>query len=109
MVEVKYHKNVLLFFDELTDILIEKGYFSSYDYSAKYIEDLVDYVRTNIALRQHKKTPDHFSKYGDDLYYISYRRNQKTTWFIMFQKSGNRFFVRHIINNHVSEYQYFNI
>ena len=25
MIEIKYHKDVLLFFDELTDILIEKG------------------------------------------------------------------------------------
>lgn len=37
MIEIKYHRDVLLFLDELTDILIEKGYFSFYEYSAKYI------------------------------------------------------------------------
>lgn len=30
MVEIKYHRNVLWFLEELTDILIENGYFVKY-------------------------------------------------------------------------------
>jgi hypothetical protein len=45
MPEIKYHRNVLLFLDELTGILIDKGYFSFYEYSAQYMEDLVSYVK----------------------------------------------------------------
>ncbi|MCL2649983.1 MAG: hypothetical protein FWD60_03020 [Candidatus Azobacteroides sp.] len=53
MTEIKYHRDVLLFLDELTDILIEKEYFSFYEYSAQYIEDLVNYVKNNITIKPH--------------------------------------------------------
>jgi hypothetical protein len=109
MTKVKYHKVVLLFLDELMDILIEKEYFSYYEYSAQYIEDLVLYIEKNIDLRQHKKAPCYFSKYGDELFYITYQRNKQTTWYILFQKAGQNFFVRHITNNHSAESQYFNV
>jgi flavorubredoxin len=48
MTEIKYHKDVLLYLDELTDILIDEGYFSFYENSARYIEDLVNYIKRNI-------------------------------------------------------------
>ena len=108
MKEIKYHKDVALFLDELTDILIEEGYFSFYEYSAQYIEDMVNYIKKNIDLRYHKKAPAYFSKYGDKLFYITYQRNKHTTWYILFQKTGRCYFIRHITNNHVAEAQYFN-
>jgi hypothetical protein len=79
MVEIKYHRNVLLFLDELTDILIDKGYFSFYENSAQYMEDLVSYIKKNIAIKQQNPAPPYFSKYGDDLLYITYKRNKQTT------------------------------
>ena len=109
MIKIRYHKDVLLFLDELTDILIDKGYFSFYEYSAQYIEDLVFYVNSNIALRYHKKAPVYFSKYGDNLFYITYQRSKQTTWYILFQKTERSYFIRHITNNHSSEAQYFNL
>ena len=81
MIEIKYHKDVLLFLDELSDILIDKEYFSFYEYSAQYIEDFVLYVNRNIFLLHHKKTPVYFSKYGNNL----------------------------ITNNHIAESNYFNM
>jgi len=107
MIEIKYHKDVLSFLDELIDILIEKEYFSFYEYSAQYIEDLVLYVENNITSRQHKKAPVYFNKYGDNLFYITYQRNKRTTWYILFQKTGLYYFIRHITNNHTAESQYF--
>ena len=108
MIKIRYHKDVLLFFDELTDILIEKDYFSFYEYSVQYVEDLIFYVRSNIALQNHKKAPVYFSKYGKNLFYITYQRNKQTTWYILFQKTEQCYFIRHITNNHVAETQYFN-
>jgi len=108
MIKIKYHKNVLLFLDELIDILIEKEYFSYYESSVQYIEDLVYYVEKNISLLHHKKAPVYFSKYGSELFYITYQRNKQTTWYILFQKSKQSYFIRHIINNHSFECQYFN-
>jgi len=106
MIKIKFHIDVLLILDELTNILIEKGYFSFYEYSAQYIEDLVNYVKANIAIKQHKKAPNYFSRYGSDLFYITYKRNKQTTWYILFQKTGQFYFIRYITNNHVAG-QYF--
>jgi len=64
MTEIKYDKNVLLFLDELTDILIDKGYFSFYEYSVQYM-------------------------------------------YVLFQKMGQYYFIRHITNNHIAEAQFF--
>ena len=100
MTEIKYHKDVLLFFDELFDILIEKGYFSYYEYSAQYIDNLIDYVKKNITIKPHKPAPPYFSKYGKNLFFINYNSNKKTTWYIFFEKSDNLFFIRYITNNH---------
>ena len=100
MTEVRYHKDVLLFLDGLIDTLIESGYFSFYEYSAQYIEDLVTYVKKNISTEPHKLAPAYFAKHGENLFYITYQRNRKTTWYIFFQKIGNLFFIRYITNNH---------
>ena len=102
MQKIKYHRDVLLFLDELADILIEKGYFSFYEYSAEYIEDLVNYVEDNIITKPHKPAPPHFSKYGNDLFYITYNRTKQTTWYIFFQKTDSFYFIRYITNNHVA-------
>ena len=108
MIEIKYHKDVLLFLDELMDILIDKGYFSFYERSVEYVEDLVYYVKKYINLQPHRKAPAYFSKYGNNLFYITYPKSKRTTWYILFQKTEQHFFIRHITNNHTSESQYFN-
>jgi hypothetical protein len=102
MVEIKYHRNVLLFLDELTDILIDKGYFSFYENSAQYMEDMVCYIKKNIAIKQQNPAPPYFSKYGDNLLYITYKRNKQTTWYIFFQKFHHFYFILNITNNHVA-------
>ncbi len=108
MVEVRYHKDVLLFLDGLIDVLIDKEYFSFYEYSAQYIEDLVLHVKRSIASQPHKKAPAHFFQYCDRLFYITYQRSRHTTWYILFQKMEPFYFIRHITNNHAAEAQHFN-
>jgi hypothetical protein len=107
MIEIKYHKDVLLFLDELMDILIKKGYFSFYEYSAQYIEDMVDYIKNNIASKPNQPVPAYFSRYGDSLLYITYHSNSQTTWYVLFQKTDSHYFIHYITNNHI-EGHYFN-
>jgi hypothetical protein len=101
MINIKYHKDVLKYLDELSDILIDAEYFSSYDASYQYVEDLVNYVEKNIAIQSYKFAPSHFSKYGSNLLYITYRRNRQTTWYVFFQKFDSFYFIRYITNNHI--------
>jgi hypothetical protein len=92
----------LIFFDGLFDLLIDKGYFSFYETSAKYLENLIQFTENNIETFPHKKAPVYFSKYGNDLFYITYERNPQTTWYIFFEKGEDFYFIKHITNNHVS-------
>lgn len=55
MKEVKYDKAVILYLDELTDILIGKEHFSFYNTSVEYIWDLISFVKNNINSLPHKK------------------------------------------------------
>ena len=43
------------------------------------------------------------------LFYITYQRNKQTTWYILFQKMEQCYFILHITNNHSSENQYINL
>jgi hypothetical protein len=101
MINIKYHKDVLTYLDELIDILIDAGYFSFYDTAVQYIEDLVNYIEANIAILPYKLASAHFSKYGDNLLYITYKRNRQTTWYVFFQKIDSFYLIRYITNNHV--------
>ena len=106
MREIRFHKNVLLFLEDLIDLLIEKEYFSFYDTSVMYMEDIVSYITENIETASHEQAPHYFSRFGDNLYYITYNRNKKTSWYILFEKGYDYYFIRYITNNHVAG-QYF--
>lgn len=54
----------------LIDILIEEGYISTYPFAVNYINDLVDYIVSNLPSSFHKNAPSFFSKYGSNLKYI---------------------------------------
>jgi hypothetical protein len=106
MIEVRFHKDVLSYFDELVDILIDESYFSFLESAIQYTEDLIDYVNHNVNIKNSKIAPIYFSVYGDNLHYITYHRSRRTTWYIFFQYVGEYYLVRHITNNHVAG-QYF--
>jgi hypothetical protein len=100
---VKFSRSTLVYLDGLIDILIEKGYFSFYESSLSYIEDIKNYIVSNIQSQPKYKAPPRFSKYGKNMYYITYKRNRQTTWYIFFTIHGkDNFLIRYITNNHVS-------
>ena len=92
--------------EELFDILIEEGFFSYDEYALKYIDDIEQFIISSIHAYPKRKAPAIFAKYGHDLKYIAYKKNTRTTWYILFEETDSAFFVRHITNNHVSG-QYF--
>lgn len=92
--------------DELFDILIERGFFSYDEFALKYIDDIEQFIISSIHAYPKRKAPSAFAKYGTDLQYIAYKKNARTTWYVLFEETASAFFVRHITNNHVSG-QYF--
>lgn len=91
----------------LVKILVDKQYFSSYEYAISYVENLVNYIKENISTYPHKNVPIHFQRYGRNAKYITYNSNSNTTWYIIFEERDTAFLVTYITNNHVSG-QYFN-
>lgn len=94
--------------EELFDRLVERDFFSYDEYALRYIDDIEHFIMSSIHAHPKRKVPTIFAKYGTDLKYIAYRKNARTTWYILFEETETVFFVRHITNNHVSG-QYFNV
>lgn len=91
----------------LIEILVADEYLSTYDQASSYAQDIIDYIRSVIDTYPAKIAPARFHRYGNSLRYIPYKRNQRTTWYIMFETHPDCYFVTYITNNHVSG-QYFN-
>ena len=106
MREIKFDNLALSYLYELAKLLFDKEYFSFVETADKYIDDIVAFILKNIHTFPHKKAPAYFSKYGKKLFYISYHRNQRTTWYILFEKTNAHFLIRYITNNHIAG-QYF--
>lgn len=87
---------------KLFHLLFEKGYLSSYEYAWAYIEDLLTDIEQNIDTKLKKNAPLAFERFGSDLQYITYKRNNRTTWYIFFEDRGDCYFVTYITNNHTS-------
>lgn len=99
---VNFAKNVIQYLDTLSDVLIKNQYFSQYETSYLYVEKLIDYCTEYIPLLPGNKAPERFKKYGNDLHYLAYRANKRTTWYIFYIRKDNRFIVTYITNNHVN-------
>lgn len=99
MNNVKFHKEVVAFLNELVDILFEKEYFGFKDSAKDYVEQLVTEITGTIKNKHKKTAPDYFSKYAHNLYYATYRRN-KTTWYVFFYYTRDTYYIRYIGNNY---------
>ncbi|MEL5892852.1 hypothetical protein AAE250_05025 [Bacteroides sp. GD17] len=87
---------------ELIEVLIEKEYLGTYPFAISYVEDLIVDIQQNIHSKLKKKAPVFFERYGKDMYYITYQRNNNTTWYVFFSIVEESYFVRYISNNHAS-------
>lgn len=98
---ILFPKEVIDFLDELLHILYEKNYFSYKSSASEYVLKIYDFIEANITNFPHKKTPVTLKRLGS--HYIFYKPNQKTTWFIFFEKQGNTFRITTIINNYCKD------
>jgi hypothetical protein len=102
---VRFARETYNYLEKLVDILFEKEYFSWLDVSEQYVRELIDDIKTNLPNRPHKQAPKRYERYGEDLHYVSFPKNKRTTWYAFFTKyqdENNRVFyiVVHIANNH---------
>ena len=93
------------YLDGLVPILYENGYFSFESSAIKYVVDLIDDIKANIPTKRHKPAPPYFDRYGKGMYYASFTKNKRTTWYAFFTKylvnSETIYLVCYINNNHM--------
>ncbi len=104
--QVVFSKDVKIYLRELAILLFEKGYFGTPEYAKAYVAAIVLFMKTNIGLHPGRIAPPYFSLYGENLEYIKYSANKRTSWYAFYRQEWNVFVVRHITNNHVAA-QYF--
>lgn len=108
MEKVIFREGLLDYLEFLTFLLFEKGYFGFVDSSFEYIGEIIDFINTKIESYPHKNTPQKLEFLGK--YYIVYKSNDKTSWYIFFDITVNDIFlITNIFNNHQPESQFLNL
>ena len=99
--KIIYHKQVVIYLNELVDVLYEQNYFGFKESAYDYVDWIFDRIESNIHAVPYKTAPEYFSKYGNNLSYISLKRNSQTTWYVFFNHEADLFHVYFISNNHL--------
>lgn len=100
-VKIEILPEVTDFLNELVEILFYKEYFGFEDTAQFYVQKIYDFIENDLINFPHKSTPKKLKKFGSN--YAFYRPNDRTTWYIFFEKSNNRYLITHLTNNHVKD------
>lgn len=100
-VKIEILPEVIDFLNELTELLFYKEYFGFEDSAQFYVQKIYDFFEYDLLNFPHKSTPKKLKKFGSN--YAFYRPNDRTTWYIFFEKSNNRYLITHLTNNHIKE------
>ena len=92
-------------FIDLVGILYDKGYMSFLDQALAYSESLFREIQSSLPLKVHRKAPSWFNRFGKDMDYAVFPKNDHTTWYVFFNvyEIGREsvYLVRYMSNNHV--------
>jgi len=98
--KIIFSPEVRLYLKELSEILYEKEYFGFEIDAYLYVEDLIIDIVTSLPHKQKKIAPEYFSKYGRELLYSVFKKNNNTQWYVFFNYEEDVYYIRYIGNNH---------
>ncbi|MDR2205086.1 MAG: hypothetical protein LBE36_02855 [Flavobacteriaceae bacterium] len=105
MNQVLFLPQIQQYFKELVLILYEKEYFGFLESAKKYVQELYDDITANLPQKTKKRAPKYFDSYGKNMYYSTFQKNKRTSWYIFFRiykENGKKIYqVRYISNNYV--------
>lgn len=84
---------------DLIQILFYEEYFGFEEQSSEYVSKIYEHINT-IPHLKHRRTENR--RYGQ--YYVIYRVNKKTCYYITFNKKNSIYFIENIFTNHTKEY-----
>ena len=92
------------FLKSLPEILLREGYVSTYTRTARIMNDIVDFIyqlddTPHYSLPLNKQSI--YNQYASQIWVAFFRRktSRRTTWYIFFEKTDDRYIVHHIANN----------
>ncbi|WP_396192575.1 hypothetical protein [Flavobacterium sp.] len=100
-VKIEILPEVIIFLNELIELLFYKEYFGFEDTAQLYVQKIYDFFEYDLLNFPHKSTPIKLKKFGSN--YVFFRPNNRTTWYIFFEKNNNRYLITHLTNNHIKE------
>ena len=103
-VTIIYIPEVEIYLEDLVDILFYEEYFGFEDAAQNYAEKIVNFIEESIETFPLKKTPKELKNFGQN--YIFYKSNQRTTWYIFFEKFDNNYLITNIINSNSEEVKF---
>ncbi len=99
-----FQQNVLDYLDDLVHILFVEEYFGFVESSEVFVDKIIDFIKNDIQNFPARKTPDKLKNFGSN--YIFYKSNQRTTWYIFFEKMNNNYLITNIINSNSEEVKF---
>ncbi|MCD7898360.1 MAG: hypothetical protein LUH22_00340 [Bacteroides sp.] len=101
---VSYTDAVIDYLEELVQTLYLQNYFGLKEFAKKYVDKLIDEMEATIHIKPRRDASPNFNQYGQDLYYVSHRKNKHTTWYFFFtyHPTDDIYYIRYITNNHVA-------
>lgn len=100
-VKIELLPEVINFLNNLVKILFQKEYFGFEDSALNYVQNIYDFIENELHNFPHKQTPLNLKRFGSN--YVFYKSNDRTTWYIFFERKQNRVLITHITNNHLEE------
>jgi len=103
-IEVVFTPKVLEFLDDLVIKLYKKEYFGFLESAENYVLSFYNAIPDRIKKTKHSQTPNQIKYLGTN--YVFYKANQRTTWYVFFEKKERNYLVTSIINNNSIEVGY---
>jgi hypothetical protein len=100
-VKIEISTEVIYFLNNLVLLLFKKEYFGFEEYAQLYVQKIYDFIEFEMITFPYKTTPQTLKKRGSN--YAFYKANNRTTWYIFFEKQENRMLITHKTNNHIQE------
>ena len=87
-------------------ILFNEEYFSFIENAIEYRDDILSAITTS-NLKRGKASPAKNTKLGS--FYLKHKANHRTTWYVFYDIINEKFYIEHIINNHLPEARFLNL
>lgn len=88
-IKIIFTPHVIDYLDDLVRVLYKKEYFGFIETAEEYVSKIYDAVPENIKSSTYKLTPKKLKYLGSK--YIFYKANNRTTWYVFFEKKSELF------------------